>query len=242
MKDQHRSPSPTVAHALRASDAVLAIDMSDVRIANRAPQVIVGWCRAAFAQIQAIATLLAAGVGTAHGPNLRLLLESEIRLLWLNSLPVEQRAAAVDELLDHERSNTKRTIEGVRAAGFDVEFDLDEMLEFPLDSTSKGRLFDQAKNFTAAAKAAKVDVMYALWRETSGLAHASGRLAGDYAPVKDKSRLGAGEPEPLDPSLETLAETMLLIVSVTAALLVDEGVDKELAGRFLQAYLSVDSD
>lgn len=237
MGEQERGANAALRRAMRAADAVLAVDMSDVLIRNRVPQTVVGWCRAVFAQIRAIGILIDAGVDSSHGPNQRLVFEAAVRLVWLNSLDVEQRGSAVDEMLGHECKNTKRTIDGARAAGFDADFDLDEMLEFPLDSKGAGRLYEEAKNFAAASTASGSEVIYSLWREASGLAHASGRLAGDYAPVTDRSTIGTGKPAPLDQDHESLADVMLLTVVLTAGLLVDEGISRDHAARFTNAYL-----
>lgn len=227
-------------HASRAADSVLAVDMSDVRLESRVPQFIVGWCRGAFAQIRAITALVDAGFVSAAGPNQRLLYETVVRLLWLSSLEVAKRRTAVDERLEYERRDARRTVEMARSLGYATDFPMDEMMTFALESTGKGALFTQAKNFLSAATQADATMFHALWRQASGLAHASGTLAKSYAPAREDSWLGSDLPDPQILRGEALASTMLLLVTLTSRLLTDEGVPGMAADRFVHAYLAAD--
>lgn len=226
-------------YARRSAEAVLAVDLGDVPL-NRVTQISVGWLRAAFEQSRVIACLTVAGMSSSAAPARRLYAELCIRTHWLHSLPKEDRAGAVDAMLDHERNNTVRTFDHLREMGWDGDVDLTEMNEFVLNVTDNGRVRNQAQKFAAAAHATDVKNtgLFRAWREESSYAHASGYLAGAFAPMVN-NRLGTGAPPVLDPDLEAHRMVQLFIVIVAYRLLVDEGTSESAATRALDAFLAV---
>ncbi len=227
-------------YALRSAKAMLGLDLREVAL-TRVTQFTVGWFRAAFDQSLLISDLTMRGRGPAAAPNRRLFMELAVRLHWLHDLPKGDRPGAVDAALDWERKNREKTFDHMRQMGWESDVDLTEMREFVLNVTENGKVKDQAEKFAAAAYATEVKSagLYRAWREESSYAHATGFLAGSYAPAEKNRWLGTDRPPVADPDLETHRLTQLFVVVMTCSLLRDEGVPEEVAAKIVDAYLRV---
>lgn len=224
----------------RTAEAVLSVDLSDLRLRNRVPQVVIGLCRAAFAQSAVIATLTANGMSSSASPNRRLFLEAALRLHWLRDLTRDDRRRAVDTMLAKDRKDTNGTLAYLAKVGQEADFDPSEMNEFYLDSSETGAVQEQARKLDAAVKSTEVEPwsIYAMWREETKHAHPSATLAGEYAPTFDDAHLSSGEPDPMDLNLEAHSLVQQLIVMTTGWLLSDEQVPHEIANRITVAYFA----
>lgn len=78
--------------------------------------------------------------------------------------------------------------------------------------------------------------IYRLWREDSTWAHATGFLAGKYAPNSDGDKMGKGNPPHIDPDLEAHRLTAMALVATVSDILTDEGAPNELANAPFVAY------
>lgn len=225
----------------RSADAVLNVDLSDLAFRSRTSQVVVGLCRAAFAQSKVIAMLAQADLLSAAAPNRRLVLEIALRLHWLQGLSREERRTAVDTILAKDRQDTHRLLQYLRDEGHEVDFDPTEMDAFQLDEERKGPIHQQATRLNAAVRSSEVTPwsIYSMWLGETQFAHASGNLAGKYAPTHDDLHLSSGVPDPVDPDLEAHRLLQGHIVLTTGYLLVDEGLPQEFAGRIHAAFLAV---
>lgn len=217
----------------RSAEAVLSVDLSDVEIRNRTAQVVVGLCRAAFAQGKAIATLATADLLSAAAPNRRLVLEIALRLHWLQGLPAGDRRKAVDTMLAKDRQDTNRLLDYLRDAGHEADFDPTEMDAFDLDDVTSGAIHQQATRLNAAIGSTETEPwsIYSMWLGETAFAHASANLAGKYAPTFDDLHLSSGVPDPMDPDLEAHHLIQTHIVMMTGWLLLDEGLPEEFSGR-----------
>lgn len=224
----------------RSADAVLAVDLSDVAFRNRTAQVVVGLCRAAFAQSAALASLAKADMLSAAAANRRLVLEIALRLNWLQGLSTVDRRRAVDTMLAKDRQDTNRLLTYLHDAGNEVDFDRAEMNAFELNDETEGAIHQQATRLQAAVGSSEITPwsMYAMWLGETPFAHASGNLAGKYAPTFDDVHMSCGEPDPMDPNLEAHRILQLHIVTMTGYLLEDEGLPEEFAGRIAAAYFA----
>lgn len=222
----------------RSADAVLRVEVNDYRFRNRVAQVAVGLCRAAFAQSKVIANLARADLLSAAAPNRRLVLEIALRLNWLGGLSSPERRKAVDTMLAKDRDDTNRLVKRLRADGHDVGLDVDEMNAFELDAATSGQLHQQATRLHPAVEASEVNpgIIYSMWLEETESTHASGALAGQYAPTHDDLHMASGSPSPMDPDLEAHRIVQSLIVMTTCRILVDEGFPEEVANRMALAY------
>lgn len=222
----------------RSADAVLSVDLSDVEFHNRTAQVVVGLCRAAFAQGKVIAALVAIDLVSAAAPNRRLVLEVALRLHWLQGLPIRDRHKAVDTMLAKDRQDTNRLLDYLRDTGHEADFDPTEMDAFELDDVTSGVLHQQATRLNAAIGSSEVKPwsIYSMWLSETAFAHASANLAGKYAPTFDDQHLSSGVPDPMDPDLEAHRLLQTHIVVMTGWLLLDEGLPEEFAGRIGTAF------
>lgn len=228
-------------YARRSADAVLAVDMSDLVLRDRVPQVVVGLCRAAFAQSKVVAELAVAGMLSSAAPNRRLFYEVALRLQWLSGLSHDDRRQAADVMLEKDRRDINTTLAYLGDLGHAVDFDSADMNAFQLDAPEKGKLQEQAKKLRAAVKATESEPwsIYAMWREETRYSHPSGVLAGKYAPTFDDVHMSQGEPEIIDPDFDAHRLVQLLIAMETTHLLVEEGVSLEISNRIADAFLSV---
>lgn len=226
---------------IRSANAVLSVDLDDLAFRNRAAQVVVGLCRAAFAQSKVIATLARAGLLSAAAPNRRLAAEVALRLHWLEGLSRDERRKAADTMLEKDRADTEKLITYLRDAGQDVDFDLEEMNAFELDAATGGSIHQQTTRLRAAVESSEVKPwsIYSIWLEETIYAHASGALAGKYAPTHDDVHMSSGVPDPTDPDLEAHPIVQMLIVTTACRILRDEGMPEEFAGRLATAFFSV---
>lgn len=222
----------------RSADAVLGVDLSDHRFRNRVAQVAVGLCRAAFAQSKVIATLAKADLLSAAAPNRRLVLEVSLRLHWLQGLSRDERRRAVDTMLAKDRADTNKMLDYLRDAGHEADFDPTEMDAFKLDDAAKGAIHQQATKLRAAADSSEVQPwsIYSMWMAETQLAHASGNLAGKYAPTHDDLHMASGTPDPMDPDLEAHRVIQTHVVMTTRRILLDEGFPEEKANRIAVAF------
>lgn len=225
----------------RSADAVLGVNLSDLPFMNRTAQVVMGLCRAAFAQSKAIATLAEAGLLSATAPNRRLVAEVALRLHWLEGLSRDERRKAADTMLEKDRTDTEKLVTYLQEAGQEVDFDLAEMSAFKLDAASNGSIHQQTTRLWAAVESSEVKPwsIYSMWLEETIYAHASGALAGKYAPTHDDVHMSTGTPEPMDPDLEAHPILQMLIVTTTGRILMDEGLPEEFARRVVAAFFSV---
>jgi len=224
-------------YTLRAANAVLAVDLGEVPV-SRVSQFAVGWLRATFEQSRIIAILTASGLGHAAAPNRRAFWELTIRLLWLGDMPQSDRASAADTMLDNERKTETKTDEYMRANGLPSDIDVTEMEAFVLN-VSKDKLKSEATNLTHAVKGAGTNLwmVYRLWRADSTWSHATGFLAGSYAPTNDDDTMGTGEPPHIDLNLEAHKAAAMVITATVGDILMAEGAPSDLAGGPMVAYL-----
>lgn len=216
-------------HALRSAVAVLAVDLSAVPLSH-VDQFAIGWMRAAFEQSRVIANLTTAGLGYAAAPNRRAFWELVLRLLWLGDMPQDEREAAVDTMLAHGRATETTTDKHMKEMGLESLIDIAAMEEFALNASDDKEVWKQAKNLTEAARSTEMNsgVIYRLWREDSTWAHATGFLAGFFAPENGMT-VGDGKPPIIDHDLEAHRLATVFLVYAAGYILGDEGVPSDLA-------------
>lgn len=220
-------------YALAATKRVLTTDLATIST-TRVTQFVIGWMRAAFSQSQVIATLSKRGMAPAAAPNRRSFAELAVRLQWLFGMPQEDRAGAVDAMLDYERDLTVKNQEHLREMGFDSDRDLSDYHELVFDSAD-GTLKNEARQFLAAAKRNNsLSVgLYASWREETQYTHATGAMATAYAPTNGDDPF----PNVMDPNLSSHTYALLLIVTLVYNLLVAEGVDEDAAKVIVDKFV-----
>ena len=220
-------------YALAATKRVLEADLTPIPI-TRVTQFVIGWMRAAFCQSQVIATLAKRGMAPAAAPNRRSFAEIAVRLQWLFGMKQEDRAAALDAMLDHERELTEKNQEHLREMGFDSDRDLSAYHELVFNSAG-GTLKNEARQFFAAAKSNNsLSVgLYAAWREETQYTHATGAMAAAYAPANGADPF----PNVMNPDLSSHTYALFLIVTLVYNLLVDEGVDKDAAKVIVNEFV-----
>ena len=188
-------------------------------------------------QAQAIAALAAQGLDAVAAPNRRSLLEILLRLQWL--LMIENpsdRQGALDAMIEEERRLAKSGQQHYIDMGLIVPppvGDFDGVATLP---TSEQALVQQAKKLVEAAKAANGVGPYVRWRDDTQYTHATVRLAAANAPAAPACTLGRGVPPTWDDEFEALLMLLIGIVGYTLRLLVDDGVTKDSAGRFFDAF------
>lgn len=224
-------------YTVRAANAVLAIDLSQVPV-TRVSQFAVGWLRAAFEQSRIIAMLTASGLGYAAAPNRRAFWELTIRTLWLRDMSPSDRSTAADTMLDLERTNETKTDKYMRENGLPSNIDVAEMEAFILNVSADKLINAGAQSLTGAVRGTGMNLwaVYRLWREDSTWTHATGFLAGRYAPTNDHGRIGAGEPPHTDPDLEAHKYAAMVLAAAVGDILNAEGATSELATAPLVAY------
>lgn len=244
-KKNRRTKSERPAHqinaeyVLRSADAVLAVDLSATPLSH-VNQFAIGWMRAAFEQSRVIGQLTASGLGYAAAPNRRAFWELVLRLLWLGDLPQSQREGAVDTMLAHGRATETTTDRHMKEMGLESLIDIAAMEEFALTPSDDKELWKQVKYLTEAAKSTDMNsgVIYRLWREDSTWAHATGFLAGFFAP-ENGNTVGEGKPPTIDHDLEAHRLATMFIVFATGFILKGEGVSDELSAAPAVAFHSV---
>lgn len=237
IKRENPEYSGSTEYTLRAANAVLAVDLGEVPI-TRVSQFAVGWLRAAFEQSRIIAILTASGLGHAAAPNRRAFWELTIRILWLGDMPPSDRATAADTMLDHERTNETKTDKYMRENGLPSDIDVAEMEAFILHVSEDKLIKAGAKFLTEAVKGTGINLwtVYRLWREDSTWTHATGFLAGRYAPSNDDGTMGAGEPPHIDRGLEAHRYAAMVLTATVGDILKAEGAAVELAIAPMVAY------
>ncbi|QNO38664.1 hypothetical protein H4J02_06645 [Protaetiibacter sp. SSC-01] len=221
---------------IETAQRVLAVDLSMVP-ATRTVQFVVGWTRAAFEESRAIAVLTREGLAHAAAPNRRSFAELILRLQWLHSVKPDQRAGALDGMIEEEKGLTRKFYGHLKHMGYDAQPDLSDMEQVLTDVIQDGRLVDQAKRILAAAKAtdgAAIGMYYA-WREETQYMHATAQLAAAYAP-EIEGRLGSGRPPVVDLEFEGHRTATVLAVALAYRLLVEEGVDEHTASLLIDAF------
>lgn len=229
-------------YARRSAEAVLAVNLSDVEL-TRVSQFAIGWMRAAFEQSRVIADLTAAGKAHLATPNRRMFWEIALRLTWLANIPAAERDGAANAMLARNRSDTAMTDTHMRDMGHETDIDIAEMDAFFLDLPDSDSLKKQAKNLTEAVRGHAEEglntaFIYRLWREDSMYTHATGFLAGHYAPA-GRGTVETGTPPVIDPDLEAHRLVAMLIVFTSGFLLNDEGVPSELSSACTVAFHGV---
>ncbi|MFF2347550.1 hypothetical protein [Pseudarthrobacter sp. NPDC058119] len=224
-------------HTLRAANAILAVNLTGVP-ATRVSQFAVGWLRAAFEQSRIIAMLTASGLGQAAAPNRRAFWELTIRMLWLRDMPSSDRAMATDTMLDLERMNETKTDKYLRENGLPSNIDVADMEAFILNVSEDKLINTGAQSLTGAVKSTGMNLwtVYHLWREDSTWTHATGFLAGRYAPINVEGTMGLGEPSHTDPNLEAHRYAAIVLAAAVSDILTDEGATSALAAAPLVAY------
>ncbi|MBD8535671.1 hypothetical protein [Plantibacter sp. CFBP 13570] len=230
----------SAARVRRAAEAVLAVKLDDIPVST-VSQFAVGWLRAAFEQSQIIAELTSSGRAHAAAPNRRTLWEIVLRLHWLADMPQPDRNGAAHAMLAHERKTMAKTAGHMDELGFGSDIDVEALNDFVLEVTEDKVLRDQAEKLTAAVYATELNsaVFYRLWREDSTYAHATGFLAGYYAPA-GVDTIGSGHPPAVDEDLEAHRLTGMFIVVAVGHLLIGEGISPESASTIAAAYFEAD--
>lgn len=230
----------SVIMALTTANRMRSLNLSTIPL-TRYRQVIVGWLRAAFEQSLAIATLTQAGFGRTTAPNKRSFAEIVIRLQWVHGIVQNERAGALDAMIEDEKKSTERFFKHLDDMGYKPDVDLSEMNAFVTKVTDDRRIKDQAAKLVEAAKATEGQSvgMYYSWRHETQYTHATSALAASYAPDVD-NRLGSGSPEAIDADLETNRLVTMLIVTLVYRLLVEDGVDAKLAMPIVDTFFDID--
>lgn len=221
----------------RSAKRMLTLDLTGVPL-TRTTQVVVGWMRSAFEQSDVIAALALSDLSHAAAPNRRSMIEAIVRLQWLHAMPQADRAGAVDTLIESDRVQTRKAHRHLSEMGYESPVDLTDMESLVLDFSEGGRLSAQARIFVEAAKATQGQSLglYYAWREETQYAHATSVLAVAHAPERE-GRLGTGRPPVADPDLKTLRLLAPLVVALVYRLLIQEGVDEEVAMVVMDAFL-----
>ncbi|MEE2570956.1 hypothetical protein V1638_16390 [Pseudarthrobacter sp. J64] len=237
-KREHPEYLKSAGDTLRAANAVLAVDLGKVPV-TRVSQFAVGWLRAAFEQSRVIATLTAWQMGHAAAPNRRAFWELTIRMLWLRDMPQADRAKAADTMLHHDRTNEVKTDEYMRENDLPSNIDVADMDAFFLDVSEDKMVKDGAKLLTKSVKNASTNLwmVYRLWRDDSKWSHATGFLAGSYAPTDTDDTMGSGKPPHTDLNLEAHKLAAIVLTATVADILKAEGAADELATAPMAAYL-----
>ncbi len=141
-------------------------------------------------------------------------------------------------MLAKDRADTNKMLDYLRDAGHEADFDPTEMDAFELNDAAKGAIHQQATKLRAAADSGEVRPWstYTMWMGETQFAHASGNLAGKYAPTHDDMHMSSGVPDPMDPDLEAHRLLQAQIVMTTCRLLADEGFPEESASRLSVAF------
>lgn len=122
----------------------------------------------------------------------------------------------------------------MRDMGYATELDFSKMCEFVLESAGSA-LQDQARRFLAAAQSNEsLSVgQYAAWREETHYTHATGTMAVAYAPAKGDAPF----PYVMDPDLTSHVYALLLVMTLTFHLLVEECVRRESTMIVVDSFL-----
>jgi hypothetical protein len=203
---------------------MLALDLSHIPL-TRTIQFYIGWMRAAFDQSRVIATLAAGDLDQAAAPNRRAFSEIAFRLLWLRSLDAQSRAKVLDQMIAREKQLTTGFYDTLTEMGIDHGVDLSAMEQVVAEVIDDKALRQQVKAITDAAKAAPITAgLYSAWREESQYTHATAHLAVAYAPEEPAGSLGRGVPPLHHADLSAHHMICLLVGTLTAELLKEEGV------------------
>lgn len=219
-----------IAEAANRISALALGDAPDTRVA----QFVIGWLRAAFAQADAIVRLSMSGIDYAAAPNRRSFVEIALRLQWLHEL--EDRSGALDAMVEDEKRLAKSHVTHVEEMGLEMPPDFSGIQAVVTNSTTNDKILQQARSFTAAAKATQESVgLFRAWREETQFAHATGALAVSYAPASDGS-FGIGKPFVADSEFETLLMSCLLVLSYVVRILLAEGASQATIDRMFNAF------
>lgn len=132
----------------------------------------------------------------------------------------------------------KTTHNHMQSMGIPSDIDVRAMEDFVLAASTETAMQQQAKDLTAAVNAANINLgaVYRLWREDSTWTHATGFLAGRYAPAAADDKVGVGEPPHTDPDLEAHRMATMAIVVSASCILTDQGIPGELASAPAVAF------
>lgn len=216
-------------HAMNSATAVLNLNFSRV-VPSRANQFTVGWLRAAFTQSRVIIGLYLDGQGHHSAPNRRNFWELALRLLWLHNVDSADREGALNTMLSNDRWYESQTHRYLNGMNLHSDIDIKAMEEILLAVSPDKDMREQARQIAKAAKSLHHQGahIYRLWRQDSAWTHASGFLAGQYAPVANDT-LSAGQPRVIDPDLSIHRLVGILIAFVASGVLLEEGAPRDLA-------------
>lgn len=221
---------------LAATAAVLAEDLAEFPPA-RSVQVPVGWLRAVMEQCRAIVLLSRAGHAEVAAPNRRSASEILVRLQWLATMKKDDRAAAVDSLIEEEKRLAKNQQLHVLEMGLTEAPPIGDIDAVVTNSGDDSEIRKQAKVFTEAAKAAKGAGLYLWWQRDTQMTHATMQLAAALAPVSEE-RLAKGAYAQADPDLKLVLNIAVFSVMYASMLLNEAGVSNEHAFRHFHAFFS----
>ncbi len=223
---------------LGAAKRILAVDIQIFPV-DRVTQSILGWLRAIFDQSRAIATLTKVGLAAETSPNRRTVYETVVRLQWLHSMQQEDRAEAIDAMLENERNLTEKSYRHMSNMGIELEPDLSHMQAVILNVNSK-KLREQARNFVATATSVgwQSGGLYKAWHAETQFAHATVTMAVSYAPVKG----GTGFPPVHDENLRMHLYMLWLAFFLAYQLLVQEGIPEDDAEAIVDAFLGQNAE
>lgn len=114
------------------------------------------------------------------------------------------------------------------------------MDSFDLDNETKGAIHQQATRLRAAVASAEGTPwsIYSMWLQETQFAHASGNLAGKYAPTFDDLHIACDVPTPMDPDIEAHRLLQMHIVMIAGDLLADDGLPEEFSQRLPNAFFA----
>lgn len=230
-----RTDAATVTDLIQLAEAVLACELDDLP-PTASSQLATGWLRAAHAQILSIAALSGDGAGSAIAPNVRAFAELAIRIVWLHEL--RDRATAMPGLVREAQRQDRNYVKAVSVMGLTVDPD-HELLALDLGALGNLDIALDAQVrqiVTAAAAANHVAGIYMMWYTATQHAHATARLAIDWAQV-DGGELRNSEPMAADWT-DSLHLASVMLCGFVARILVDEGAVPSDAKRFLAAAMS----
>lgn len=102
-------------------------------------------------------------------------------------------------------------------------------------------IHQQATKLKAAVDSNAVEpwAIYSMWLRDTQRPHASGNLAGQYAPTLDSLYTSSDTPDSMDPALEAHSLLQVHILMLTSHLLTHGGLSLEFARRIEVAFFAI---
>lgn len=229
-------------HVVEVARAVLAVPYLDIHT-TPVGQTLIGWIRGSHDQILAVGELVSLGHITSIGPNIRTIMDVVLRLLWLRSLP--DRAAGLRGQFAGEARQADLHLHNLQKMKLPItivesppEIDLDQQFG-SLDTKLQGlaaRVLDISLD--ASKQATGVGGFYDTWHTASQFTHATMALAEAYAPRTSFGNFTAPGDFP-NLAHDRLNAVSMVICSIAAEILIDEGLDQDTALTFLVASATV---